>query len=517
MIKKSIKTILHFFSQSKLHNITSNYYIKHGYKANERPQYFNDILVDDKGIVHQPDVYPYAAFLSRRLNAMHVIDIGCGRANKLTSLHPEFKIIGIDHGSNIAFCKDKYPFGQWVEWNLEKGKIPLKKSLLNNSVIICADVIEHLTKPTNLLVNIRECLKYAAAAIITTPERDLVRGVEDFGPPLNLSHIREWNLHEMEELLKSVGLRIQFKGLTNNNNYNLEKKTALFVLGNNNETILHVPPHDFRVVAFMTAYNEADIIIPSISYLINQGIEVYLIDNWSTDNTYELASQLLGKGLIGIEKYPANGPSPYYDLERLLGRVEVLASEFNADWFIHHDVDEIRESPWPGVNLRDAIYNVDYLGFNAIDHTVIVFNPIDNNYLPGSNFNDYYSYFEFGTRPGHFVQIKAWKNLGQQITLKESGGHNVSFTGRRVYPFNFLLKHYPIRSQQHGEKKVFWERQQRTNPEEKKKGWHIQYDSFTSGYEFIKNTNSLIRFDKSNYYANYLLERLSGIGIARND
>jgi len=267
----------------------------------------------------------------------------------------------------------------------------------------------------------------------------------------------------------------------------------------------------------MTSYNEEDIIVQSIMHLINQGIEIYLIDNWSTDNTYDLAKQFLNKGLIGLERFPVDGPSKYYDWYLLLNRVEEITKTLKGDWFIHHDVDEIRESPWQGVKLKDAIFYVDMCGFNSIDHTVVEFYPVDNNFPMGEDFEKYFRFFEFGKRPRHFLQIKTWKNLGKKISLADSGGHEVFFEGRIVYPFKFLLKHYPIRSQYHGEKKIFKERKPRYNPNERVKGWHTHYDYIKEGYSFIKKSKELKYFDDLKFYKEYLVERISGIGILRNN
>lgn len=275
-------------------------------------------------------------------------------------------------------------------------------------------------------------------------------------------------------------------------------------------------PTDFTIVAIMTAYNEEDIISHSLTNLINQGIDVYLIDNWSTDNTYNIAKQFEGKGLIGIEKFPQDGPAPYYSWKSLLARVEQLSQEIKANWFMHHDVDEIRRSPWDNVCLKDAIYAVDLAGFNAIDFTVIEFHPTDNHYTTGSDFEEYFKYFDFGKHPAHFTEIKAWKNLGQNIQLVDSGGHEVKFNGRKVYPYKFLLKHYPIRSQKHGEKKVFLERKKRYDPQEKKIGWHTHYDNLNNGHTFLRSKSELIFFDKNHFNIEYLIERLSGIGVIQN-
>lgn len=254
---------------------------------------------------------------------------------------------------------------------------------------------------------------------------------------------------------------------------------------------------DFRVVVLMSAYNEEDIIVPCLQYLIKQGLEVYLIDNWSTDSTVELATEFLGKGLLAIEKFPQSKPPTHYVWGDILSRIEQLTEEIEADWFVFQDVDEIRSSPWQGLSLRDAIRKVDREGFNSIDHTVLTFYPIDNAFSAGEDFEAYFRYFEFSDKPGQFIEIKAWKNLGRRISLSKSGGHEVRFEGRRTYPFRFLLKHYPIRSQAHGEKKIFKERKPRWHAQERAKGWHTHYDHINKGHSFLRRPDELKLFDAS--------------------
>ncbi len=495
-----------------------NFFIKSGYVSRTKVNYFNDVLDNEIGIIHQPDVYPFAGYLGEKFGYSYIIDIGCGSADKLTALYPKFKIIGVDYGNNINYCQRNYHFGKWIRLNLEDPIIiPINPKILKNSIIVCADVIEHLVNPLFLLKNLKYLLDYAPLAILTTPERDLVRGFNNIGPPANLSHSREWNLKEIESLLKSYDFNIIFTGLTVNNNYDFQKKNTIIILGNNHSPKIKQASDNFSIIAIMTSYNEEDIIVPSIMYLINQGIEIYLIDNWSIDKTYDLAKQFLNKGLIGLERFPVDGPSKYYDWYSLLSRVEEITKTLKGDWFIHHDVDEIRESPWQNVSLKDAIFYVDMCGFNSIDHTVIEFYPVDNNFPMCGDFEKYFKFFEFGKRPGHFLQIKTWKNLGKKISLADSGGHEVVFEGRFVYPFKFLLKHYPIRSQYHGEKKIFKERKPRYNPNERVKGWHTHYDYIKDGYSFIKESKELKYFDDLKFYKEYLVERISGIGILRNN
>ena len=255
----------------------------------------------------------------------------------------------------------------------------------------------------------------------------------------------------------------------------------------------------FRVVALISAYNEEDIIVPCLEYLIKQGLQVYLIDNWSTDSTVELASRFLGKGVLAIEKFPSGKPSTHYVWKDILSRIEQLTEEIEADWFIFQDVDEIRASPWPGLSLREAILRVDREGFNCLDHTVLAFHPVDNDFVAGTDFRAHFKYFEFSQRPPQFMEIKAWKKLGLRVSLASSAGHQIQFAGRRIYPFRFLLKHYPVRSQAHGEKKILRERKARWHAQEKALGWHTQYDHINAGHSFLRQPENLNFFNESEF------------------
>src|SRR2546425_5009341 len=106
---------------------------------------------------------------------------------------------------------------------------------------------------------------------------------------------------------------------------------------------------DFSVVAIIAAYNEADIIGHVVSDLIHQGINVYFLDDGSTDGTVTTVGPYVGRGVLGIERRPDAGKDaapPAFEWERILRRKTQLATELDASWFIHHDADEFRESPW---------------------------------------------------------------------------------------------------------------------------------------------------------------------------
>jgi SAM-dependent methyltransferase len=210
-----------------------NFYIKKGYSSRLDPEYFFDIE-QPGNVIWQPQVYKMADFLGKSLNCKYIIDIGCGTAKKLVGLYPNFQIIGVDYKSNLEICKEKYSFGTWIEHDLESDDLlRIPDDIVRDAVIVCADVIEHLINPGYLLMHLKELMNKSSICILSTPERDLTRGINDFGPPQNSSHVREWNREELTSLLTYFELNIKYSSLTISENVGKEKKTILKILGNN--------------------------------------------------------------------------------------------------------------------------------------------------------------------------------------------------------------------------------------------------------------------------------------------
>jgi glycosyltransferase involved in cell wall biosynthesis len=271
-------------------------------------------------------------------------------------------------------------------------------------------------------------------------------------------------------------------------------------------------PSSLRILAVMTAYNEADIIGPSIAGLLDAGLAVHVIDNWSTDGTYEIAERYRGNDAFGLERFP-DAPTPTYDWASLLRRVEAVGTDARVDWGIHNDADERRTGPWPQVPIRDAIWRVQQSGFNAIDHTRLDYRPIDDGFMAGTDFVTYFRHFEFGTTPDLRRLVKAWRNTGQHVDLAGTAGHEATFPDRRLFPYRFLLHHYPVRSQAHGERKVLRERQARWNAAERARGWHVHYDAIAAGHAFIRPAGELIEFDPGRTERDFVVPIISGIGL----
>jgi predicted nuclease with TOPRIM domain len=256
-------------------------------------------------------------------------------------------------------------------------------------------------------------------------------------------------------------------------------------------------PGDFSVTAIIAAYNEEDIIGLCISHLVEQGVSVYLIDHSSTDGTAAEAQRFAGKGLIGIERFPDESGFPAEDaqsfvLGHILQRKQKLAQKLDGDWFIHQDADEFRESPWPHLDLCQAIRAVDAAGYNAIDFAGFNFPPTDDSYRKGDDLRTTFWHCEPG-RGFDRLRITAWKR--SSVDLVASGGHDAIVPDRRVFPIRFLLRHYPIRNQAQGERKILQERQPRWDPTERARGWHVQYDGVEAGHRFIRDPAALTPYD----------------------
>lgn len=490
------------------------YFIKDGYISRTEAPYFDDRPLSDSDVIHQPDAYALAAFLGERYGAKTIIDIGCGSARKLMAV-TGFKTIGVDHGTNLEFCRQTFPTATWIEADLETAlDLPLNESEIKQSIVICADVIEHLVDPKNLLAMLLKISRLAKAIIITTPDRDRVRGPDDRGPPANPAHVREWSRREFEALVTAAGLAPSFCGLTVNNNKDVEKKTILAIVDQTSKRRNLRVPDRFRPLSIIATYNERDIAPGVVAALLDDGFDVHVIDNWSEDGTFDALTRLGHPGLV-LERFPVDGPAPYFELRQILKHKTDIAQQHRGRWIVHQDSDEIRTSPWPDCSLRKALYLAECMNFTAVDFTVIDFRPIDDRFRDGFDVETTIDHFEFGRRKGHFSQIKAWRQGKEAVELASSGGHDAVFPERRIFPYKFLLKHYPLRNQEQALRKVFKERRERFAPAARAAGMHIQYDAWTVDDQFFWDKEGLIRFDDIETRREYLTEMISGIGIIR--
>jgi glycosyltransferase involved in cell wall biosynthesis len=489
-----------------------NYSIKAGYKPRrENPPYID---TPPSTIVYQPHVYEFVKYLVEKVGFKYVIDIGAGNGEKLQGLPKDVKVFAIDYAPNLKVLRKNLPKASIIDFNLEKGVPSFSNEVLKNAVVVSSDVIEHIREPHNYLKGMARIAKLAPYVLISTPDRTRARGPEDYGPPGNPFHVREWSIDELHALFKSYGINNHI-GHTTSNTVDMFKGTSLAISG----TAAKPPDNlkaDKSVLAIMCVYNEADIIEQSVMHLLQQGVAVHVIDNWSTDQTMTIAQRLAKEHeYVTHEQFPAQKPKKHqYEWTKLLRRVEEVAAKSEADWIIHNDADEFRQSPWPGLTLQQALSYVSLCGYNAVDFTVIDFRPVRDGYDGSVPPDEFFYDFEFTKLKGYFIQVKGWQYKGR-VDLGGSGGHVAEFPDRKTFPLKFVSRHYPLRSKKQAGQKIFKDRVY--VKDERAQGWHIQYDKYSKNDSFLWNPDYLNKFTPAFFYAEYMVELLSGVGLQQEE
>ena len=473
------------------------YHLPKSYQSRDAVSYFSDIEHAQGTPLYQPEVYEVAEYFLRKTGRSTVIDLGCGMAFKLVTL-PATHRIGVDFGSNIEYCRAHHEgAGEWIGADFSNpGSITLADRAGPDCVVICADVVEHLLDPRPLLRILAACHAKGAIVLTSTPDRIRAWGQDHNGPPPNPSHVREWALEEYRELLKDNGLPCIYSGYTYDNDQDLRLETIITI--HDKSAALDMAgdsPPITRPLAILALYNEADCIEQVIRDWVAQGCDIHAIDNWSNDSSWDILNRIAAEApdRITMERFPEQ-PGPHYEWRDILRHKEMIAAAHPGRWIIHTDADELRRSPFPGMPMDRALRLVQGAGANRVNFTLINFRPTPEHPDVSHDLHATGIFFEFASKPDEFEQAKAWLQPQQQVDLVSSGGHVANFEGVVEFPYRFLLKHFPIRSPDHGRRKIMMERKGRWSPEERAMGWHIQYDGYHAGSPYLWNATDLLQF-----------------------
>jgi len=169
-----------------------------------------DAGAEDDGVVWQEEVYATARDLARVMGLRTVMDYGCGSAAKLilyfggdTDWGHEFATLGVDLGPAVERLERLYPNRQWCrpdDLRIYGAPVPPE---YQPDLLICADVIEHVDDPDELL----GMFKMIAPKwlVISTPDRALMAKYPKWGraggPPMNPCHVREWSFDEFHQYI----------------------------------------------------------------------------------------------------------------------------------------------------------------------------------------------------------------------------------------------------------------------------------------------------------------------------
>lgn len=222
----------------------------------------------------------------------------------------------------------------------------------------------------------------------------------------------------------------------------------------------------------LACYNEERFLQQCLEHYRDHGVEVYLLDNESTDSSRAIAEEFAEAPVIDIETLPRGEG---FDLSTQLKRKEQIAAKLEVDWIMHADPDEIRQPPPGFATLAEAIQHVDSLGYNAINFQEYTFIPVKE--APDHDHPRFREtmrwYYPFSPRHPHRLNLwkrsqnplmramsvlrrayraRAWPPL-LPYDLSSSGGHCVRFAGIKPYPYDFIMKHYLVLSLAHAKAK----------------------------------------------------------------
>ncbi len=224
---------------------------------------------------------------------------------------------------------------------------------------------------------------------------------------------------------------------------------------------------------------------------------MHFIDNWSSDETLERAE---GHRAVWLPSAFPSGRPRHYEWERIIERGSRRSPPLPkpTGWSTTMPTSG-GQSPWPGVPMVDALY---WVAAPATTRSITPWWCTRQPTTDSRRVTDVTGalrYFEFGRRPGHFTQIKAWRpGVGgwtwppQGDTRRLSGGggcsrsiscYGTTRSGRR-----------PTGAQ--GPRGT-------TTPlvaGERRRGWHNQYDTADGDTVFIRDPGELNLFAEATFH-----------------
>lgn len=186
------------------------------------------------------------------------------------------------------------------------------------------------------------------------------------------------------------------------------------------------------IIASLLVRNDDDILSDSMSFHLNNGVDAFIVtEHYANDNVRHILKQY---DEYIIRRFVEN--DTVYNQSKWVTRMAVAASEYNPDWVIHCDADEL----WHNLNSLENIDNElcltecwrNYLPYSiskfSIDEALKYEQPVTS------------SIFGLGMQNKKKIIHKPNKNI--KIL---QGNHGVE-CNIEPYQSNVIIHHYPVRT-----------------------------------------------------------------------
>ncbi|HXK21913.1 MAG TPA: class I SAM-dependent methyltransferase [Myxococcota bacterium] len=179
-------------------------------RAGDDPDYWTEPRIAASHSYQEP-VYRWCRALLLRRGARSFLDVGCGTAAKVAGwIAPHcHDLTLIDRESSRALAARFVPSARFIGADLDALGTHLGRRF---DLIVCADVLEHLRDPEICLRFLREHLAPDGRAVLSTPERDNLRGRGCLVSP-HPDHVREWSAREFRGFVERCGFAVETQRL----------------------------------------------------------------------------------------------------------------------------------------------------------------------------------------------------------------------------------------------------------------------------------------------------------------
>ena len=331
--------------------------------VNAHARVLNDIFDDSltADIVWQIDTYHSAKQYADAYGAKRIIDVGCGSALKLKSLFAksEFEVVAVDFGLSLIDAKKNYPTATHVECDLTSWNevLTVAERFRDDvpTVILCADVIEHLSDPRPLLALMRLLLSGSTnnRCFLSTPDRSTLGYHSPTSKPTNPAHIREWTSGELRNLLTASGFCVAQMGNIPANVHDEHASTLLAECSFDASSYAKALARS----GFAPANASSVMITTEYPGLVSSGGIGTFVADWhrSTDGSVVLTTFEFDRKKKSKSDFVFS-PSDVIDVSRIddIGTADVLLQAVTQLLFMCPDLKEIHFQEYLGIGMRIA-------------------------------------------------------------------------------------------------------------------------------------------------------------------